>query len=63
MPPPALKAQFALRVGQDDGGFALEAERIHVGLATEALVESLLAAPESTDAIVVHHREAKYFSV
>ncbi len=38
--------------------FALETERIHQGLATEALVEALLAAPESIDPITVPMAEA-----
>jgi DNA primase len=33
--------------------FALETERLHVGLATQSLVEALLAAPESTDALAL----------
>ena len=33
--------------------FALESERLHVGLATESLIEALLAAPESTDPLAI----------
>jgi DNA primase len=38
--------------------FALETERLHVGLATESLIEALLAAPESTDPLAVPVDEA-----
>ena len=38
--------------------FALETERLHVGLATESLIEALLAAPESTDPLAVPMDEA-----
>jgi len=38
--------------------FALETERLHVGLATGSLVEALLAAPESTDPLAVPMDEA-----
>jgi len=38
--------------------FALETERLHVGLATESLVEALLVAPEFTDPLAVPMNEA-----
>jgi DNA primase len=38
--------------------FALETGRVHRGLATESLVESLLAAPEATDPIAVPMADA-----
>ncbi len=38
--------------------FALETEQIHLGLATESLVQALLAAPESTDPIAVPMADA-----
>jgi DNA primase len=38
--------------------FALESGRLHVGLATESLIEALLAAPESTDPLAVRMEEA-----
>jgi DNA primase len=38
--------------------FALETERLHVGLATESLIEALLTAPESTDPLILSTDEA-----
>jgi len=39
--------------------FVLESERLHIGLATEALIEILMAAPESADVMEVDMPEGE----